>query len=185
MRIGFAVALWMWCAVAASADGDWARLREGGHVLLMRHAQTDAGIGDPPGFKLDDCSTQRNLSEEGRAQARRTGEAFRRNGIILSEVRSSTWCRCVETAKLAFGGATVWPALDSLFAAPERKEVRNAQVRQAINRVAPPRNLMLVTHQNNITALTGEPVASGEIVVIRPPVREGEPLRIVARLRVP
>src|SRR5207247_2594884 len=72
-------------------------------------------LGDPPGFRLDECSTQRNLSEEGRAQARRVGAAFAARGIPIGRVLSSQWCRCLETARLAFGGAAPWPALNSFF----------------------------------------------------------------------
>ena len=82
----------------APADPAWAALRAGGAVVVLRHAQTVPGIGDPPGFRLQDCSTQRNLSEEGRQQARRLGETLRRAGVKVDEVLSSRWCRCLDTA---------------------------------------------------------------------------------------
>ena len=77
--------------VRAQSTDFWARLREGGHVVLMRHAQTEPGVGDPPDFRLGECATQRKLSADGREQARRIGEAFRREAIRLDEVRSSAW----------------------------------------------------------------------------------------------
>jgi len=178
------IVLWAFCLVAWADESVWKQLQEGGNVLLMRHAQTEPGVGDPPGFTLGDCRTQRNLAPGGRAQARRTGEAFRNRGIVVNEVRTSAWCRCVDTATLAFDNATVWPALNSFFGAADRREAQTEQVKEIVRTVRAPRNLMLVTHQVNITALTGEPVASGEIVVVRPGGKDGH-LQIVGRLKVP
>lgn len=175
---------WTICLVARADESVWKQLQAGGNILLMRHAQTEPGVGDPPGFTLGDCRTQRNLSPEGMAQARRTGEAFRSHGIVLSEVRTSAWCRCVDTATLAFDNATVWPALNSFFGAPNRGDPQTEQVKEVARTVKPPSNLMLVTHQVNITALTGESVASGEIFLVRPDGKDGH-MRIVGRLRVP
>ena len=87
--------------LAAADEALWALLRAGGQVIVMRHAATDRSLGDPPGFRLGDCSTQRNLSEEGRAQARRMGAAFASGGVPIGRVLSSQWCRCLETARLA------------------------------------------------------------------------------------
>ena len=184
-RLGMGLILGLMCLGASAADAVWEQLRAGGAVLLMRHAQTEAGVGDPPGFVLGDCRTQRNLSSEGRAQARRTGEAFRRHGIALSEVRTSAWCRCVDTAALAFDNAVVWPALNSVFSAPEREDAQTEQVHALIRSIKPPRNVMLVTHQVNITALTGEAVASGEILVVKAPAKQGDHATVIGRLKVP
>ena len=83
--------------------GLWAALRDGGHVALIRHALAP-GTGDPAGFRVDDCATQRNLSPAGRAQARAIGERFRANGIDTAALFSSQWCRCLDTAReLALG----------------------------------------------------------------------------------
>jgi phosphohistidine phosphatase SixA len=183
-HIGFGFLLFLLSLGAHAQDALWDQLRTGGYVLLMRHAQTVSGTGDPPGYTLDDCKTQRNLSEEGRAQARRTGEAFRAHGIVLTEVRSSAWCRCLDTARLAFGNSTVWPPLNSFFDAPERRDAQTAEVLALARSVRPPQNLMLVTHQVNITALTGESVASGEIFVVKPASKPGERLIVVGRLKV-
>jgi Histidine phosphatase superfamily (branch 1) len=92
----------------------WNDLRKGGYVLLIRHADAP-GTFDPPGFQLGVCSTQRNLSEEGRAQSRRLGELIRDKKVPIAQVFSSEWCRCIDTATLAFGAANVktWPAISS------------------------------------------------------------------------
>jgi phosphohistidine phosphatase SixA len=181
---GIGFILWAFCLAASADESFWKQLQAGGNVLLMRHAQTDPGVGDPPGFTLGDCRTQRNLSSEGRAQAQRAGEAFRRRGVVMNEVRTSAWCRCVDTATLAFDNAVVWPALNSFFGAADRRKAQTDQVKELIRNARPPRNLMLVTHQVNITALTGEPVAPGEIFLVRAAGKEGE-LQIVGRLKVP
>lgn len=158
----------------------WARLREGGNVVLMRHAQTEPGVGDPPNFKLNECSTQRNLSAEGREQARRTGAAFQREGIRLDEVRSSAWCRCVDTAQLAFGRHVVWEPINSFFGGQGERDAQTRQVLAAVRALRSPANWMLVTHQVNVTALTGEFLAMGEVFVTRPNA-DGSRLQVLAR----
>ena len=86
---------------AVSADEQiWVLLKGGGQVILIRHAITTTGVGDPPGMRLEDCSTQRNLTDEGRRDARRLGEGFRARGIGVDRVLSSPWCRCLETARV-------------------------------------------------------------------------------------
>ncbi len=167
----------------AQESGFWTLLREGGCVVLMRHAQTEPGVGDPPNFRLGECSTQRNLSEAGRQQARRVGAAFTRERIKLDQVRSSAWCRCVDTAMLAFGQNTVWTPLNSFFGSSGGPDQSNDVLRDVQGWMAP-RNLMLVTHQVNVTALTGEYLAMGEILLTRPgPATGGAParLRVLAR----
>lgn len=151
---------------ATASDALWQTLQAGGHVILARHATTDPGIGDPPGFRLTDCATQRNLSDAGRTEARRLGAAFRKRGIPVSAVRSSRWCRCLETARLAFGKADPWPALDNTFETPERRAAQMREVRKGLARPPVNGNLVLVTHGVNIAALTGVQVAQGEIVIV-------------------
>lgn len=164
-----------WLARAARADavdrvdvdGAAARLRSGGWVLMMRHAQTEPGIGDPPGFRLDRCETQRNLSEAGRRQARAAGEALRAAGILPAIVRSSAWCRCRETAELAFGRYEPWPALDSFFEDRAREPAQTARVLAFGRVLRAPVNAALVTHQVNVVAVLGVSPAQGEIVAGR------------------
>ena len=164
----------------APAGDFWARLREGGNVILMRHALTEPGVGDPPNFRVGDCGTQRNLSNEGRAQSRRVGEAFAREGIRLDEVRSSAWCRCVDTAQLAFGRHTVWAPLNSFFGGQGDRDDQTRAVLAAVRGLRAPANWMLVTHQVNVTALTGTWLSMGEVFVTRPEAGGGR-LRVLAR----
>jgi broad specificity phosphatase PhoE len=169
-------------AADAASEAAWQQLRQGGYVILIRHALTDPGVGDPPGFRLDDCDTQRNLSEAGRADARRIGEAFKARAIPVAEVRSSRWCRCLETARLAFGAVTPDPMLDSMFGEGEQAGSKKLRaVRAAIAQAPQQGNLVLVTHNQNIMALTERSVSSGEMVVIRPDPGSGA-LKVIATL---
>lgn len=146
--------------------GAWAALRRPGAVAVMRHAIAP-GFGDPPEFDGNDCSTQRNLDAAGRDQARAIGAAFRANGIAIDRVMTSQWCRCRDTAELLdLGPVEEFPALNSFF---EDRSTRGSQTRKLRDFLAgqpDDRRLMLVTHQVNITALTGRGTSSGEVVVI-------------------
>jgi broad specificity phosphatase PhoE len=154
-------------AFAAQDEALWDLLRQGGKVVLIRHAQTVAGTGDPPGFVVEDCRTQRNLSAQGRADAARIGAQFRKHAIPVAEVLSSRWCRCIDTAKLAFGKVRTAPMLDSMFNDRERSDEDKVRALFAYlaRRPAAKGNLVLVTHAQNISTLTGESVASGEMLV--------------------
>lgn len=145
----------------------WRLLREGGCVVLMRHAQTVPGVGDPAGFRLGQCNTQRNLSEAGREQARQLGAAFAREGVRVDEVRSSAWCRCTDTADLAFGRHSVWTPANSFFQGGERG-TQTRDMGRFVRDWQAPRNAVIVTHQVNMTALTGEFPAMGELFLLRP-----------------
>ena len=147
-------------------DKLWEVLKRGGQVVLIRHTITDAGVGDPPGMKLADCATQRNLSDEGRAHARRIGEAFRKRQVPIGRVLSSPWCRCVETAQLAFGRAEVSQPLSNLFGRPENRERQVAAMKKLLLKTE--RNLILVSHGSTISALTGISPGTGEMVVVKP-----------------
>ncbi|MEP7068735.1 MAG: histidine phosphatase family protein [Usitatibacter sp.] len=162
-----------------------ARLRRGGHVLLMRHASTGPGLGDPPGYRLDDCSTQRNLSDEGRAGAKRIGERLRGAKVPIARVYTSPWCRCRETAMLAFGKAEDWEPLSSYFDFPDRDAQYTERVKKRIGTYssrAMGGNVAMVTHNVNIAALTRLSVATAEIVVVRPDGCCG--LRTLGRLKL-
>lgn len=151
----------------ADEESLWAALRSGGHLIIMRHALAP-GTGDPQDFVLDDCSTQRNLSEEGRDQARRIGARFREKGIATARVFSSQWCRCLETAALlGLGPVEPLPALNSFFRARERAEPQTRALKDWIAEQPLDAPLLLVTHQVNITALTDVFPASGEMLVLR------------------
>jgi broad specificity phosphatase PhoE len=156
--------------VLADDASTWERLRKGPYVILMRHASTEPGLGDPKGFRIGDCSTQRNLSEAGRAEARRVGERFRKERIRVHKVYTSPWCRCHETAMLAFGKAEDWTPLSSTFDMQDREPEFTERVKQRIaqyDRHPPPGNVVMVTHNVNIAALSRQSVAPAELVIMR------------------
>ena len=136
-------------------------------MVLIRHAVTTPGAGDPPGMRLDDCSTQRNLADEGRAHARRIGEEWKKRAVPVDRVLSSPWCRCLETARLAFGKAEVAEALSNLFGRPENRERQVRELRALVEKHVGKGNLVLVTHGSTIAALTGVNPATGEMVILR------------------
>ena len=137
-----------------------------GSVVVVRHSYAP-GSFDPPDARLEDCSTQRNLDADGRAQARRLGEAFRQHGIVVGRVLSSPRCRCLDTARLAFGTAEPWDVLQGALRDPALRARRLAPVKQAIaaHRDGPP--LVLVTHGYVVSDLTGFNVRMGAFVVLR------------------
>ena len=164
----------------------WDALRAGGHVALIRHASTEPGLGDPPGYKLDDCATQRNLSTQGREEARRLGERFRKEGVAVEKVFASPWCRCRDTAKEAFGKSEEWEALSSFFDSPQREADLTARVRNRIGTYStrrPKGTVVMVTHNVNIAALNRLSVGTGEVVVVRPDGCCG--MRVVGQIRIP
>jgi broad specificity phosphatase PhoE len=181
IRLLAALALALPLAAPASEPAAWEALARGGQVVLVRHAATTPGAGDPPGFRLEDCATQRNLSPAGRREARRLGEAFRSRGVRVARVLSSPWCRCLESAGLAFGARpATHPALGNLYGRAENRERQVAAFRELI--AAPPRegNLVLVTHGSTTVALTGEYPAMGETIVLTP--EGGGGFRVVGRI---
>jgi phosphohistidine phosphatase SixA len=151
-----------------AADDAWAALVKGGHVALIRHGNAPPGYGgDPPGFKIDDCKTQRNLDEQGRDEARALGVAFRDHGVRVDRVLSSPWCRCLDTARLMAVG-TVEP---SWALVPDRDPSAPVRLRELHELVATwhgPGTLVLVTHAFTVRALLGFLPIQGETVVLRP-----------------
>jgi phosphohistidine phosphatase SixA len=164
--------------IAAGASELSDKLSQPDQILIMRHARAP-GIGDPPGFTLNDCTTQRNLNEEGRDQARKIGNWLRQQGISGAIVASSPWCRTRETASLlGFGPPEMQEALASFFNDAARGETANQRLQQYLRTVLPgkgSRALILVTHDVNIARWTGESVASGEMVLVRVDA-DGKPL---------
>jgi len=152
---------------ARASDEVAAKLAEPGHIAIMRHALAPGG-GDPANFTLDDCSTQRNLSEAGRRQARRTGDFLRSVGVEQARVFSSQWCRCLDTAELLdLGPVEELPALNSFFEARSRGPEQTQTLREKIAGMDLSQPVVMVTHQVNITSLTSVFPSSGEIVVLR------------------
>ena len=95
--IALALAVFALPATTRASEPLWALLKSGGQVVFIRHAITTPGVGDPPGMRLDDCASQRNLTDAGRAHARRVGEAFRARGIVVDRLLTSPWCRCIRS----------------------------------------------------------------------------------------
>jgi broad specificity phosphatase PhoE len=152
---------------APRADGSvWDALREPGSVVVLRHSYAPGGF-DPPGARLDDCATQRNLDDNGRAQARRVGEAFRANAIAVGVVLSSPRCRCLDTARLAFGRVEAWSTLQGALNDSALRARLVEEIKQKIDehREGPP--LVLVTHGSVVADLTGLTVRMGAFVVLR------------------
>ena len=161
----------------------WALLKGGGQVVLMRHAVTTPGVGDPPGMRLDDCATQRNLTDEGRRHARLTGAALRERGIVVDRLLASPWCRCVETARLAFGNAVEQSeSLSNLFGRPENQSRQVAELQELVGRWQGKGNLVLVSHGSTILALTGVSPQPAEMVIATP--QAGRKFTVAGRLVV-
>ena len=161
------VVLCAWAAsIAQAAEPIWDAARTPGSVVVVRHSFAPGGF-DPPDARLDDCSTQRNLDERGRAQARRIGDAFRQNGVAVGTVFSSPRCRCLDTARLAFGQAQAWDVLQGALNDVERRQGQLAEIKRALagHRSGPA--LVLVTHGSVVTDLTGLNIRMGEFVVLR------------------
>jgi phosphohistidine phosphatase SixA len=158
---------------AKANEALWAALREGRAFAMMRHALAP-GTGDPANFDVNECTTQRNLSVEGREQARRAGDAFRDNGILLADVKTSAWCRCRDTASLMnLGTPEVLEPLNSFFQNRGQRDPQTLALKQWLAERAGSGPLLLVTHQVNISALTGEFASSGEIMVVDRNVSDG------------
>ncbi|XKG39518.1 histidine phosphatase family protein [Marinobacter sp.] len=167
-------------SLAASEQEAWEALREGRAVLILRHALAP-GTGDPPGFELGDCSTQRDLNERGRDQARFWKPFLAHRGIDQARVFSSRWCRATHTAEeMGLGEVTAMPSLDSFF---QNRGDRQKQTRQTIvnvNALGAGSPIVLVSHQVNITALSGIYPASNEGVILALPLSEDP--KVLARV---
>jgi phosphohistidine phosphatase SixA len=171
-------------AFAQSDEAAWVALKAPASIVLFRHALAPGG-GDPPGFKAGDCSTQRNLSEEGQLQAKRIGQTLRERGVKVQAVWHSAWCRTRDTAQLAFpdlqGPAMrPEPAFNSFFTDRSREPAQSAAARKLLLAWRGPDALVIVTHQVNITQLTEIFPQSGEGVVLK---REGGKLVIKGRIQ--
>lgn len=155
-------------SLANETDDDqlWTAIAEGRAIAMMRHALAPGG-GDPTGFEIGNCPTQRNLSDKGREQARAIGAAFRDNGVTQADVLTSQWCRCAETARLLdIGEVMEFKPLNSFFQNRANAEPQTDALRAFLTNRKSAEPLVLVTHQVNITALTGVFPRSGEIIVL-------------------
>ena len=150
-----------------ASDQVWNLAEKGNKIILIRHSLAPGG-GDPPGFKIDDCDTQRNLNRKGINQSKKIGKLFKKNKVPVDQVLSSQWCRCKDTAKYAFGNFKEFTALNSTFQSPYNKN-EPKQLKELYNFVkkwdGKGKNLVLVTHYSIITAVTNAVPSSGEIVI--------------------
>lgn len=140
--------------------------RQSAGVLLIRHAATESGLGDPPGFAIGQCRTQRNLSEAGRQASQALGAWLQGQNFKPDGVRSSQWCRCQDTARLAFGAYEDWPALNSTFAGQGDPAAQQQALRDRLQALPVGRTEVWVTHQVNMTGLTGAYPGMGEGFVV-------------------
>ena len=150
------------------AQANWDPAKDGDKIILIRHSKAP-GFGDPQGFKIKDCKTQRNLSKEGIDQSKKIGKLFQKNQIKIDQVLSSQWCRCKDTAKYAFKNFKEFSALNSTFQPPYDKNAKN-QIKELKDYIQNWKgnegNLVLITHYIIITAITDVVPRSGEIVII-------------------
>jgi phosphohistidine phosphatase SixA len=181
----FALCIGSSAAAQEDATALWSALRAGGHVALIRHAGTVGGSGDPPGFKLDDCSTQRNLTLKGRNEARRLGEVFRVQGVPVDKVLSSQWCRCIETlALMGLGPPELAPTFNNAFTYRDRLEELTAGARAVVADWSGPGTLVVMTHGANILPLTGITPEEGGVVVVKPDPDSPRKLRPLGKIAV-
>ena len=154
-------------AVAAD-EALWALLRGGGQVVLLRHAATDMQQRDQVEAPLGDCSRQRNLTDDGREDSRLIGAAFRTRGVPVGRVLSSGYCRCLDTARLAFGRVEPWLALQQSLTDTEVQAQRAAEIRALAGNPPTGGNLILVSHQYPIRVVTGVQIDEGELLILTP-----------------
>jgi phosphohistidine phosphatase SixA len=170
LSIAATLALLVPPALAADSDDEriWNLLKSGGQVVLMRHTVTPPGVGDPPGMSVDDCSTQRNLTDEGRRQAKSIGEVVRSHGIEFDRVLSGPLCRCLDTARLAFGRVeTIRTAVNPRAGIEDKpREVREMRALATEKRRGG--SVVLVSHGTTIAAVTGINTEPGEMLVVTP-----------------
>jgi len=169
---------------AAEPDEAWAALVKGGHVAVIRHGNAPPGYGgDPPGFRFDDCKTQRNLDDVGREQARALGEAFRKHGVQVDRIVSSPVCRCLETGQLMAIGSVE----TSLALLPDAgpSPVRFLELKEMVSSWRGPGTLVLVTHALTVRPLTGFLPAQAETVVLQPAAANPRGGSVVGRIAPP
>ncbi|MBZ0139598.1 MAG: histidine phosphatase family protein [Pseudorhodoplanes sp.] len=184
--IAFALALPAAPASAVDAGALWDSLRQGGRVALIRHAEAPGGAGDPAGFRLDDCATQRNLSERGRRAAAELGARIRTQRVPVARVLTSQWCRCRETARLMDLGEPVEaPTFNNAFAQRTPREDLERGARDLIAGWRGPGTLIVVTHGANILELTAIHPAQAAIVVVEPQPAAPDRLRVLGRIDPP
>ena len=141
-------------------------LKDGGKLIFIRHAYAP-GSGDPDGFRISNCLTQRNLNIDGVEQSKRIGHFFRQNDIKIGKVLSSEWCRCKQTAEYAFNSYEIRDFLNSFFSQEfsHNKDKQIKELKEYIKNWNGKNNLILVTHYVVISEILNLSVSSGEIVI--------------------
>src|SRR5262249_31819414 len=174
--------------MAAAAEDTalaWAALRGDGHVALIRHAPAP-GVGDPSDYKLDDCMTQRNLSEQGRAEAAALGARFRMQQVKVGKIVSSQWCRCKQTAELMnIGPVEDAPTFNNAFVLNTMRDELTAGARTMIEAWRGPGTLVVVTHGENILLMLGLRPREAEVIVVAPDSTSQKKMRLIGRIGPP
>jgi phosphohistidine phosphatase SixA len=164
----------------------WAALRGDGHVALIRHAPAPGPAGDPSDYKLNDCTTQRSLSEQGRAEARTLGASFRMQQVKVGKVVSSQWCRCRQTAELMnIGPVDDAPTFNNAFVLKATRDELTAGARATIGAWRGPDTLVVVTHGENILLMLGIRPREGEVFVVAPDPTSQKQMRLIGRIGPP
>lgn len=164
---------------AHATDAGWAALRDGGHVVLLRHAMT-SGTSEPANFDIEKCNTQRNLSERGKQQARKIGALFAARAAPVERVLSSRYCRCLETARIGFESEPEpFAPLDPPPADAAGRAEQMAAIVGEVRDFSGSDNLVMVTHLEDIQELTGIAPREGEAVIVT---AEGDGLRVLGRI---
>jgi phosphohistidine phosphatase SixA len=167
-RLIFQVTLLLFFIQNISAEINWSTLQEGNKIILIRHASAPGG-GDPEGFNLNDCKTQRNLDKIGIEQSINIGNLFEKKSIPIDVVLTSQWCRCKDTAKYAFKNYNEFSALNSIFQSPfdKNEDKQLKRIREYVNNwKGNGKNLVMITHFSIITKITNSTPSSGEIVIV-------------------
>lgn len=190
-RVGLVACAWLWACGLAQADDAILlhELRQGGVAILLRHAQTTPGVGDPPGWRLADCASQRNLDDTGVAHAKRIGRWFAEQKLRPTQVRNSPWCRTRETARLAFGRSSDWPALSNIFEDRSGADAQADELRRFVATLRRGELAVLVSHGSTIRHVVDVSLAPGEAVVVRRDAAQSAGaaahLVVLGRLQVP
>lgn len=180
LRFMIAIVVALAVAPAMATEAGWAALRDGGKVVLLRHAYS-TGSTDPANFDIANCATQRNLSERGKQQARRIGAVFAARSAPVERILTSRYCRTRDTARIAFEDARVedFDALDLSPVGASDTAANIAAIIKEIQDFSGSGNLVMVTHLEIIQALTGAGAREGEAVIVRP---DGDRLHVLARI---
>jgi phosphohistidine phosphatase SixA len=181
IRLVFCLICCLVMTPALATEAGWALLREGGKVVLLRHAAAP-GTGDPANFDITKCASQRNLSDRGRQQAEKIGALVAARAGDPERVLTSRFCRARDTARIAFENSEIeeFEPLDQLPADEAIANAANARVTEEVSGFSGSGNMVLVTHLENIRALTGVSPREGEAVIVAPSDDEG--LRVLARI---